>query len=107
VFLISFSGEENLLGTPEEAAASGLFLDLPGVKNHAFQKQSEKNIHWLTHPPDPEVYHKAFQHVLDQILYGNSFLLNLTQPTPVETNYSLQEIFTESGAPFKLMLENF
>jgi len=106
VFLISFSGEENLVSAPEDAAASGLFLDMPGVKNHAFQKQSGRSIQWIKHPPDPENYRQAFQHVVDQILYGNSFLLNLTQPTPVDTNYSLQEIFAESAAPFKLMLEN-
>jgi para-aminobenzoate synthetase component 1 len=65
-----------------------------------------RRIRWHKHPPDPEEYRQAFQQVLDQILYGNSFLLNLTQPTPVETNFSLQEIFTESAAPFKLLLEN-
>jgi para-aminobenzoate synthetase component 1 len=32
--------------------------------------------------------------------------LNLTQPTPVECNYSLEEIFTISVAPFKLYLKN-
>ncbi len=106
VFLISFSGEDNLLGTPEQAEASGLFLDMPGVRNHAFQKQSGRSLQWLKHPQDPENYRLAFQHVVDQILYGNSFLLNLTQPTPVETNFSLQEIFTQSAAPFKLLLDN-
>jgi hypothetical protein len=42
VFLISFMGEENLVGTPTEAAGSGLFLDMPGMKNHVFQKLRRK-----------------------------------------------------------------
>jgi para-aminobenzoate synthetase component 1 len=44
--------------------------------------------------------------VTDQILYGNSFLLNLTFPTRIETNYTLEEIFTQSRAPFKLYLSD-
>ena len=42
----------------------------------------------------------------DQIHYGNTFLLNLTQPTRVECNYSLEEIFTRSVAPYKLYLSD-
>lgn len=106
VFLISFSGEENFVGTAEEAAGSGLFFDMPGMVNHSFTKANGPDIQWLRHPPDMEGYQKAFQHVQDQILYGNSFLLNLTQPTVVECNYSLEEIFTRSLAPFKLLLKD-
>ncbi len=42
----------------------------------------------------------------DQILYGNSFLLNLTFPTRVNSSYTLEEIFRASKAPFKLFLED-
>jgi para-aminobenzoate synthetase component 1 len=106
VFLISFSGEENLVLTHDRAIAAGLFLEMPGMLNHAFKKTAGPPIHLFKHEPDPEHYRQAYQHVRDQILYGNSFLLNLTQPTPVETNYSLQDIFIKSRAPFKLYLED-
>ncbi len=106
VFLISFTGEENLVCTPEEASAAGFYMELPGMVNHAFKKIPGPPVQLLKRPPDQDGYHQAFQHVIDQILYGNSFLLNLTQPTPVETNYSLKEIFTRSVAPFKLFLED-
>jgi len=106
VFLISFTGEENIVCTPEEAIASGFFLDMPGMVNHALKKIPGPPIRLFKHPPDPEEYQQAFQHVTEQILYGNSFLLNLTKPTPVETNYSLHDIFTRSRAPFKLFLED-
>ena len=106
VFLISFTGEENFVCTPDEAAASGFFLDMPEMVNHAFEKVPGPSIQWHKRPPDPQGYKKAFQHIIDQILYGNSFLLNLTQPTPVVCNYSLKEIFTGSIAPFKLYLKD-
>lgn len=105
VFLISFTGEESFVSRPEDAAAAGLFLDMPGMENHVFSEIPGPPFQWLTHPPKRDRYQKAFQHVHEQIHYGNSFLLNLTQPTPVETNYSLEEIFTRSMAPFKLYLE--
>jgi len=106
VFLISFSGEENLVSTPNKAAAAGLFLDMPGMVNHTLKKTSAPPIQLSSNPPDPHDYHKAFSQVIEQIHYGNSFLLNLTMPTPVESNYSLSEIFTRNRAPFKLYLKD-
>ena len=38
--------------------------------------------------------------------HGNSFLLNLTCPTPIETNYEMRDIFIRSVAPFRLYLED-
>ena len=106
VFLINFSGEENIVMTSEKAAAAGFFLDMPGMANHAFKKSPGPGIQLTKMPPDPESYHQAFKHVIEQIHYGNSFLLNLTFPTPIECNYSLQDIFIQSRASFKLYLED-
>jgi para-aminobenzoate synthetase component 1 len=106
VFLISFSGEENIIKTPDEAAAEGLFLDMPGMINHTFKRSSVPDIRLTKKPPDPLQYHKAFKHVIEQIHYGNSFLLNLTFPTPIDCNYSLKDVFIQSRAPFKLWLDN-
>ncbi|MDF1574333.1 MAG: aminodeoxychorismate synthase component I [Bacteroidales bacterium] len=106
VFLISFSGEENLVCTPEEAASNGFFLEMPGMVNHSLKSIRGSDIRLTLTPPDPQQYHQAFEQVMKDILYGNSFLLNLTMPTAVECNYSLSEIFTNSRAPYKLYLEN-
>lgn len=106
VFLISFNGEQNLIGTPREAAAAGLFLDMPGMKNHELKGSPKQDIRLSKSPPDKRKYHRAFQRVKEEIIYGNSFLLNLTCPTPIETNYELGDIFTRSMAPFRLYLED-
>ncbi len=106
VFMISYDGENNLVCTPEEASAKGFFLDMPGMVNHSFERIPGKVIQLAKKPPDPEEYHKAFTHVQKEILYGNSFLLNLTFPTPIEINYSLRDIFIQSKASFKLFLED-
>jgi para-aminobenzoate synthetase component 1 len=79
---------------------------MPGMVNHSFARAPEKPIRFSKIPPDRDMYRKAFYRVKDEIQYGNSFLLNLTFPTSIETNYSLQDIFIQSRAPFKLYLEN-
>lgn len=106
VFLISFDNEANFIGTPEEAATTGLFLDMPGMLNHSLARKTTEAIQLSKIPPEPIEYFQAFKQVRKEILYGNSFLLNLTFPTPIKTNYSLEDIFVRSMAPFKLFLKN-
>lgn len=105
VFLISYQGDENIVATPDEAASMGLYIEIPGFRNHPFKNIPEKPFQFGMDPVDPEQYRQAFTYVADQIHYGNSFLLNLTFPTPVETNYTLQDIFVNSKAIYKLYLE--
>jgi para-aminobenzoate synthetase component 1 len=51
-------------------------------------------------------YEKAFSLVRENILHGNSFLLNLTFPTQIDTDLNLQQIFQHSMAPYKLLFKN-
>ena len=51
-------------------------------------------------------YLAAFSEVVQNLRYGNSYLLNLTFPTGIETNLSLQEIYSYSRAKFKLLYRN-
>lgn len=106
VFLISFNGENNRVETPSEASRSGFLIRMPGFRNHAFEDVPGDPLQFLSRPTDPEIYHRAFLQVMEEIRYGNTFLLNLTFPTPVETNYSMMEIFLKSMAPFKLILKD-
>ena len=51
-------------------------------------------------------YLKAFNRVLDEIKSGNTYLLNLTFKTKIETNLSLSDIFAQANAPYKLLIDN-
>jgi para-aminobenzoate synthetase component I len=44
--------------------------------------------------------------VLENLKYGNSYLVNLTLPTRIDTNLSLKEIYHYSKARFKLLYRN-
>ena len=106
VFLISFNGDENMVATPSEAARAGFHIEMPGLVNHNLDNAPGEPIQFSKHPMEKNRYCEAFSHVIDQIHYGNSFLLNLTFPTPIETNYSLRDIFLSSKAPYKLLVED-
>lgn len=56
-------------------------------------------------PISKDVFSKAFRGVMDEIEYGNSFLLNLTFPSKINTNHSLKEIFHQAQAKYKVLWE--
>lgn len=53
-------------------------------------------------PLNYEDYTQKFNSVQQHIRAGNTYLLNLTQPTPISTDYTLREIYTMANAPYKL-----
>lgn len=57
-------------------------------------------------PVSFEDYEKQFEFVKENILLGNSYLTNLTCPTPIQTNLSLEEIYRYSKAKYKLFWQD-
>lgn len=53
-------------------------------------------------PPSFQSYSKAFNEVINEINIGNSYLLNLTFKSKIETNLSLKDVFDRSNAKYKL-----
>jgi para-aminobenzoate synthetase component 1 len=53
-----------------------------------------------------ETYLRSFEKVINNIKLGNSYLVNLTFPTVVETESTLEEIFHSSVAMYKLLYYN-
>ncbi len=51
-------------------------------------------------------YEKMFQHTQDEIKAGNTYLLNLTSQTNVETSLSLGEIYDLAEAKYKLLYKD-
>lgn len=54
------------------------------------------------HPPQKERYEKAFDKVKKHLYKGDSFLVNLTLPTEIETNCSLLQLYHLAKAKYKL-----
>ena len=51
-------------------------------------------------------YKKKFDKVIEKIKSGETYILNLTQPTPINTQLSLQEIYSLANAHYKLRVRD-
>ena len=65
-----------------------------------------KKAHLKKSPVSFSHYKKSFDHVIEEIKNGNTYLLNLTFQSKIETNLTLSEIFTQSKAPYKLLIDD-
>lgn len=61
-----------------------------------------QNTLFKKHPMSFESYKKKFDLIQEQIRLGNSYLLNLTAKTKIETSLSLNEIYAKANSKFKL-----
>jgi len=52
-----------------------------------------------------EEYRRKFERVQEHIRSGNTYLLNLTQPTPIESPYNLKDIYRMAHAQYKLRVK--
>jgi len=68
-------------------------------ENYRCKKHGEV---FVKHPQSFDKYSKQFDEVLQQIKSGNTYLLNLTSKTPIDTDLSLKEIYKLSNAHYKL-----
>ncbi|MEI9921236.1 MAG: aminodeoxychorismate synthase component I [Bacteroidota bacterium] len=59
-----------------------------------------------SHPASLKEYQKKFDIVMDHLLYGDSFLTNLTIKTKIDLNLSLQQLFSACSARYKFLLKN-
>jgi para-aminobenzoate synthetase component 1 len=57
-------------------------------------------------PVSFERYSDAFSNVQKNIVAGNTYLLNLTFPTLIESDWTLEEIYNSSVAKYKLLYHN-
>lgn len=104
-FLIDFEMKNPMVCKLDEAEANGILYNIKGKTNAAEQIQIPKPE--LTYTAiDKENYFEKINTVIEELKNGNSFLLNLTFPTPINCNLSLKEIFYASHAPYKLFMKD-
>jgi para-aminobenzoate synthetase component 1 len=73
-----------------------------GVVAEMSQSPSIQNIT----PVSYEAYLKAFDVVQEEMVKGNAYLLNLTFPTRIELQGSLEDVYCLSSAPFRVLMKN-
>jgi para-aminobenzoate synthetase component 1 len=104
-FLIDFDYQKPLIFDPDDC--SELVWQTPSKANFIRNDtNATKQTGWEIQPVDFDVYQLAFNTVQEHIHAGDTYLLNLTMPTEVETNLLPEEIFHRSSAPYKIWLKN-
>lgn len=73
--------------------------------NQLITQSTNHPITWQINPVSLAYYQPKFDYVQTQIRLGNSFLANLTQPTEVQTNLSLIDLYKLGSAKYKLWLD--
>ena len=105
LFIIDYELQKPLLYALDQIPDHILF-DINGVSNNHIENSEASSFIFESKPVDFKNYKNAFDEVMDELNYGNSYLLNLTFPTSLKTNLSLQSIFNRSKAKYKLLMDS-
>lgn len=105
-FIIDFEMKKIQLFNLDDNSPKDISFVFPGYSLNADQNLLKKQFYFKKSPISIKKYKTAFNKVIDEILQGNSFLVNLTFSTPIETKLTLQEIFNFSNARYKLFLKD-
>lgn len=106
IFIIDFEMENPLVLPLSEVNPETLLFSINGISNTSSNDLQTKVVDFKVVPVAKDRYRLAFSHVQEHIRHGNSFLLNLTMPSGIETNLSLVEIFHRSNAKYKLWMKD-
>ena len=84
--------------------------DLSGEIAYSFDCEARvdlgKKANLVKYPVDFKTYSGSFKKVIEEIKSGNTYLLNLTFRSGIETSLTLSEIFAQAKAPYKLLIDN-
>ncbi len=106
-FLIDFDKKAPIVVPLSSLDKKDLRFNIEGFSN---QKESiydySNDIVFAKEKITKSDYRIAFDKVMQQIYYGNSYLSNLTFSTRIMTNLSLSEIYDAANAPYKLWVKD-
>ena len=83
-----------------------ILFKLNQIKNYTLSGTISKNLEFAKVSVSVDQYAGSFKSVMEELNYGNTFLINLTFPTEIITNYNLRELFNVSHAKYKLYFKD-
>ncbi len=105
-FLLDFDLKQPIILPLDEINTQEIKYSINGNTNVNHQDKPLIPIK-LTYNPIPfKTYKKAFEGVQKALRFGNSYLTNLTFPTPIQMNCSLEEVFHQTQARYKIWLKD-
>lgn len=86
--------------------SQNILFNVNKIRNYKDVSEKKSNLFFEKFPLSYDKYLYAFEIVMENIKNGNTYLLNLTFPTRIKTNCTIEEIFYFSNAKHKLYFEN-
>jgi para-aminobenzoate synthetase component I len=105
LFIIDFELRKPLIFKIEETNPKKLLYNINGKTNSKSRLKTIKNFDLIKHPESYEEYLVKFTRVKNEIELGNSYLLNLTCSTPVNTGFSLKDVFLNSKSKYSIWFD--
>lgn len=102
---MNFDGSEASLFEPHELEEQSIRIDFPGYKTKdklLVRDDSNFNSKIRTRPQSFEEYLLSFRKVQDHLMYGNTFLTNLTASTTMDIDLSMDAIYEKAKAKYKI-----
>lgn len=108
VFIVDFSAEESIVLPISEIDPDNLLYQIGEFTNTPSAKlvELEDKLEFSKTPINFQHYKDAFSVVKTNLDFGNTYLVNLTQPSPIRLNRSTKWIFCQAKAPYKLWLKD-
>ncbi len=108
LFIIDFELNNNLLFRISEIEKENILYQIDKRSNTdtVVKPKTPSKVNIKKYPISYEEYLIGFEAVMDHIKKGNSYLVNYTQPTRININLTLQELFFRSKAKYKLWIKD-
>ena len=104
LFVLAYDLKEQFV-QPLSSLDKNIFFKIGNQRN--YPQEPLNKAYYLKKNPIPFLeYKEALEKILEEIRSGNTYLLNLTFETPIESNLSLKEIFTYARAKYKLYFKD-
>lgn len=106
LFIIDFEIKNPLLYRLDEVDSNKILFQINEIRNFKDVITSSEKLKFNKNPVPFNEYARKFNHVINNINKGNTYLCNLTFPTHIEMNYSLLDVFFASRAKYKLYYDD-
>ena len=106
LFIIDFELNKPLIFRLDEIDKERILYDINGVSNSPVKTRIPGNITLVKHPEPYEEYLVRFNRVREELITGNTYLLNLTCITPIELNLTLKEVYHLSNSRYRIWFDD-
>jgi len=106
VFWVDFDAANGVVQQMKTEPPGELLFDFNGLSNDREHAVPPARIEFSKRPVSLHQYRRAFENVQRHLHEGNTYLVNLTFPTAIETNLNLRQIFAWSRAKYKLFVDD-